>query len=316
MAFLPDYQGYLPHLFGHSKLEDLELFCDGFNELKGEPRKQSGPLGLLSNYYLAKCLAEWVQIGDLNEVKRLAFASAKADRMAAQFDPSRAFAFGFFRLFAALLSDEPKVRHWKMWELIPVMRQSKGREPDFMQPQKGEYHSFNCHLALMGEIEWLKERSEKVLELLDTDQIKLQLGKSYKFDYQYFVALANGDVQGMEANINELLKGRVASKRNNEHGLVYQSKVVSGWGFMLSKIAYIHGYELNIDNPWVPKEWLPIKPLGHYETGIDFLDEFDIFTPYGRNTKYFKNAIDLSPIALDKPQVSIREWVDKIERGF
>lgn len=315
MAYLPDYEGHLSHLLGHSSDERIERFIKGYHNLKHDPKRVHNPLALLRNCFLAKSLAEWIQTGDLNEVKRIVFAADKCDRMSSQYRVG-SDGIGLDRAYAALLSDNPESLHWRKWDMLPVMRQSKGRAPEFMQPQSGTYYAFNCHLAMMGEFEWLKERSETVLKLLEDGQIKLHQGKSYKFDHQYFVALADGDRAGMEANINELLKGRTAYTRNNEDGFGYQCKVVSGCGFMLTKIAYIHGYELNIDSPWVPKEWLPVKPLDHYETGIDFIDEFDMFTPFGQNTDRFKNAIELSPIAPDKPQIPIREWVERVERGY
>ncbi len=34
--------------------------------------------------------------------------------------------------------------------------------------------------------------------------------------------------------------------------------------------------QLNIDTPWIPKEWLPVEPLLEYPEPWEFMKEFDI----------------------------------------
>jgi len=214
-------------------------------------------------------------------------------------------------MFAALLSGEPNINHWFAWHVIPCLTKSKGRQPSYLQPGIQQFHAFNCHLALLGEFEWLAERMDQVL----VEGIKLREGKSYRFDNLFLKALVDGDKQAMEDNIHAVLTGRVAYGCNNENGMAYQSKVVSTWGVILSKIAYRNGFELDIDSPWVPKERLPIKPLDEYEcrAELDFVKEFDVFTPFKKGSPYFKNAMDFSPIHPSQEQPNFREWVERVD---
>jgi hypothetical protein len=313
MAYLPDYDGHLPHLLGHSKDEDKLSSILGYSKLiVSDPSISGRPLGRLSSIHLARILATWIETKGLAEMKRLAYISAKAERMSYQYKPARSLGYGFQRVFAALLSDEPNVIHWFSWHVLPTLQASKGRVPDYKQPGKPHFHAFNCHLALLGEFEWLAERSDEAL----ADGVKLKAGKSYRFDFLFFKALAEGDKTEMEKNIHELLKGKVAHTRNNETGFAYQSKVVSSWGLMLAKIAYRHDYDLEIDSPWVPKEWLPVKPLDHYPEDIDFMADFDMFTPFVQNDAWYKNGIEFSPRSASEKQPNIREWVESVDRNY
>ncbi len=310
MSYSPDFQGHLPHLLGNSKVGTKNMAVEGYKALmQRDPKLTSGPLGILRNTYLADCLAQWVQTQDLSEVKRLAFISAKAKRMGRQYAPGGGLAYGFYSAFEVLLSDHEEIIHWYAWHVLPGIHGSKGRVPNYLQPNKSEFHSFNCRLALLGEFDWLDERSDKALE----DGVKLGAGKSYRFDFLFFKALVAGDKNAMEENIQALLEGRVAYTRNNESTFGLQNKLVSSWGFMLAKIAYRHGYELDIDSPWLPKEWLPVKPTDNYSCGIDFIDDFELFTPFYENDRFYSNGIEMSPRASSAEQLSFREWVESAQ---
>lgn len=50
------------------------------------------------------------------------------------------------------------------------------------------------------------------------------------------------------------------------------------WATVLAKIAYRHGYELDIDSPYVPKELLPVQPLTDYIDPFDFMLEYPLPT--------------------------------------
>jgi len=39
------------------------------------------------------------------------------------------------------------------------------------------------------------------------------------------------------------------------------------------------GYEVQIDTPYIPKEWLPITPLNSYPEPWKLMQDFEIFTP-------------------------------------
>ncbi len=314
MAYKPDWEAALPRLLENAEEEYKQRWIRSYRVgiASSKPGSASSPATFLSQNHLCSLLINWHEHGSLNEVKQLAYTSAILRRMEYLYRPDAGLAYGTFRMFTALLSDEPSINHWFAWHVLPCLAGAKGRVPDYLQPGKLQYHAFNCHLALLGEFDWLAERTELAL----ADGVKLKAGKSYRFDYLFFKALVAGDKQAMEDNIHALLKGKVAHTRNNENGMAFQSKVVSTWGIMLSKMAYRHGYELEIDSPWVPKEWLPIKPLNNYQDNIDFMADFDVFTPFKGGSRYFENTSDFSPKSPMEVQPNIREWVEGVIRNF
>lgn len=308
MAYLPDYDSAIEHLLCDSKEEKLKRSIGAYIRVsKEEPDDIQGPLSGISSNYLCQSLACWIQTGDIQQVKQLSYMSAKAERMSYQTNPEPS-AYGFFRVFSALLSDHKELIHWFAWHVLPVIGGAPGHKPAFTRPNSEEFQTFQCHLAMMGELDWLAERSEQALQ----PGVKFKK-KTHEIDHRFFIALAKGDTAAMETELMQLLKGRAARPRNTENGLTYQSKVVSGWGFMLAKIAYLNGYELDIDSPWLPQSWLPVQPLAEYKEEVDAIADFDLFSRFVKDSPYCRNAIDFSPIAPDQPQPNIREWVKTIE---
>lgn len=39
------------------------------------------------------------------------------------------------------------------------------------------------------------------------------------------------------------------------------------------KLAYLKGYELNIESKYIPKDWLPIQPIEEYTIPYDYVKE-------------------------------------------
>jgi Immunity protein 49 len=62
----------------------------------------------------------------------------------------------------------------------------------------------------------------------------------------------------------------LASRSNDEGG--FTEDLISTPAFIYAKIAWRHGYEVVVDSPFVPSEWLPISPLDRYENHYAFLE--------------------------------------------
>lgn len=313
MAYLPDYEGHLVHLLGHSKHEDRTHYIKSYLSLRDkEPKKSKNILGLLYNNLQAKLLADWIEYRDVKEVRKTALIAARVKRASYTYNPAGGLAYAPYRMFSALVSNDPDIIHWFSWHVIPCLSGSKGRIPNYLQPQKTEFHAFNFHLALLGEFEWLAERTELAL----AEGVKFKSGKSYRLDYGFFKGLVNGSIGEMEDNIHQLLTGRVAFTRNNEHGLGYHRKVVSAWGVIFSKLAYRHGYELDIDSPWLPKEWLSMTPPVTTSDDKIFLESLELFSPLRGSSHYFENANYFSPVAPDSSQPDIKDWLENVIRAY
>jgi hypothetical protein len=58
----------------------------------------------------------------------------------------------------------------------------------------------------------------------------------------------------------------------------------TGWFIVVeaviyAEIAWRHGFQINIDTPWISVYWLPIAPLSRYDGPYDFMRSFDLDTP-------------------------------------
>ncbi|MDY7552405.1 Imm49 family immunity protein [Pseudomonas sp. FG1] len=89
-------------------------------------------------------------------------------------------------------------------------------------------------------------------------------------DNEFFIALAEGDKSKMESVLRELTTP-VSIKRRFDSENGYSEGLISTFGVIYAKIAWRHGYEVVVDTPYIPSEWLPVKPLAHYDAHYEFL---------------------------------------------
>jgi hypothetical protein len=61
--------------------------------------------------------------------------------------------------------------------------------------------------------------------------------------------LAKGDVPAMETALAELVAPKVRVNRQKELGFGLTEKLMYGWGVILAKLAWYHGYEVDVDSP-------------------------------------------------------------------
>nr|WP_262381825.1 immunity 49 family protein [Pseudomonas veronii] len=94
--------------------------------------------------------------------------------------------------------------------------------------------------------------------------------KRFMLDNEFFIALAEGDKSKMESVLRELTTPASIKRRfDSENG--YSEGLISTFGVIYAKIAWRHGYEVVVDTPYIPSEWLPVKPLAHYDAHYEFL---------------------------------------------
>ena len=95
-------------------------------------------------------------------------------------------------------------------------------------------------------------------------------------EHQYFLALAQGNIDEMQKILYEMVSPRsLRSRTNDESG--YTQDLICTPAVICAKIAWLHGYHVEVDTPYIPKEWLPIAPLNEYIDQYDFLKKFDIY---------------------------------------
>lgn len=88
-------------------------------------------------------------------------------------------------------------------------------------------------------------------------------------DLDFFEALLMKNEIKMKEAILVLLTPKKHNQRNKE---IYRKDLISTPALTYIKLAYIKGYELDIDHPLIPKELLPVKPNDEYWE-YDFMKE-------------------------------------------
>lgn len=112
--------------------------------------------------------------------------------------------------------------------------------------------------------------------VLQKDDTKLQehiatyKAKNYKRQSKYKIriinfmeALLKGDVAQMESAIAPLSKWELGNPTTEDF--------LASYAVVLCKLAWLRGYEVQVDSPLVPMEFMPIAPLAHYDDVYEFL---------------------------------------------
>ncbi|HDR9277687.1 TPA: immunity 49 family protein [Burkholderia vietnamiensis] len=92
-------------------------------------------------------------------------------------------------------------------------------------------------------------------------------------DHKFYLALAQGDVNGMEVAIDELVSPKSIRKRASLDGGFF-ANLICVQAVIYSKLAWRSGYEVNVDSAYLPKEWISeIGPKSYF-------DEFEFMSSY------------------------------------
>jgi Immunity protein 49 len=135
-------------------------------------------------------------------------------------------------------------------------------------PRSFHFFAYQSILALRADWPLLEQRCLRVLA--DPPESE----RKYMVDHRFYLALARGDMPGMEAALSELTSPAVAKIRNYEFVFGYTERLISTFAVIYAKIAWRHGFELKIDTPFIPAEWLPIAPLPHYQDPYGFMAKY------------------------------------------
>jgi hypothetical protein len=265
MVQVTDYtasvQQGLEHVAQHQRAlaDEVGFFLDVI--ATGEGNREFCMLRLCS-YATANAMLSWFKDHDLHSFKQWSYVSARLEQMLFRANAKRWYPAHL--LLMPLLSDQEKLIDWFASNDVPF---DLTRAND---PSTADFHGYQALLALRGEWRTLEERCIKVIG----HSIKKM--KKYEIDHQFYLALARHDVVGMEKILEELTSPKIAKIRNIEQAFGFTGKLISTHAVVYAKIAWRHGFELLINTPWIPKEWLPIFPLEDYEDPYVFMKNFNI----------------------------------------
>lgn len=173
-----------------------------------------------------------------------------------------------------LCSNHPQLIDWYQQIINYSPGSNIGEKGDINNPNEKSFWWKQHLLAVAGQWDILRERSQFVLD----SEIKKH--KRYLIDHRFYIALANQDKTQMEEILAEMTSPAVAKFRNFSFELGATENLMATYATLFAKIAWVHGIEVETNSRWIPKEWLPMTPLDHYEEPWPFLSEFDIYTPF------------------------------------
>ncbi|MBJ7553946.1 Imm49 family immunity protein [Marinomonas spartinae] len=248
--------------------EELADMCEKI-ESQADPEHSVTLISLLSSYLRAKAMSHWFHGGDLATFKNLCYNLLKLKYISGQppcnnARPRTATEDSIFYL----LSDHEPLISWFSQLMYDYEVEVNHKESS--KVNGGAYYSLQLALALRGDLDLLGERAEYFVE-----NPPKNWAKRFLLDNQFYVALAKGDKQGMEAVIRELVTPRKIYQRQSAEG-AYTENLISSLGLRYSKLAWRYGYEIIVDSPYLPKEWIPVQPLENYEDEFDFMKAFPI----------------------------------------
>lgn len=105
-----------------------------------------------------------------------------------------------------------------------------------------------------------------------TNQKINKLREVVQFEFGIYDAIYQKDKDKIIEIVQTLLKPKVHNAYNKDFSEEFNGEIWSHHPVMFTKLAWMNGLEIEIDNPLVPMELMPIKPLEHYDYHYDFLD--------------------------------------------
>ena len=261
----------LEHLSGFIRPKDIELFDKSVDMLAAGKGSRSGCLRGLVLDCQVRALLHYFRDGDLDAMKQWAYLSGKIRIMLLHETQEL---LGMEELLWPLISDNAELLDW---HCANALFYDSPRDPSKKTVvNTHEFARLQMHRALSQQWEPLAEDCKRALDQPELFKRDLQPRLAI---FEFFLALAEGD----ELRMRQLLLDRCtpqqrARSHQFESGLT--NDLIVSYATIYAKLAWRAGYELNIETPWIPGDWLPVRPLASYEDPWAFMQSFDIWMPF------------------------------------
>ncbi|WP_093339581.1 Imm49 family immunity protein [Variovorax sp. PDC80] len=259
----------LEHARGHAA--DFFNFDKKFHPLflieEGRGNRD-GCMRHLESIHTARAMVDWFGGHDIFSFKQDCYVASRLQYIRKK----EANEFGVLweqDFFTVLMSDHAPLINF--WASFKVRSQQAIKEVSDLR--KHFFRHYQMTLALRGEWEELGRRAQ---EQLDAQPAGL---KRFMVDQRFYLALARGDKAGIEEALADLTSPKMAKVRNKQLEFGYTHFFIGTHATMYAKIAWRAGYEVEVDTPYIPKEWLPIQPLAKYEEPYAFMRAYDADLP-------------------------------------
>jgi hypothetical protein len=246
----------------------LDMYAQGNNNaLKYIEQNIGSPincLGSLSHDARVKAMLTWFEQNDLNALRQWSYVSGKLMQLYHQMKTAEGSTLKInagpysAELLETLLSNNNELIDWFAHydEIYDMKRVEKVSTWDFM--------AYQAVVALKGDWPRLIERCNKVIA-----KPPPSLGRYNEYHY-FWLALAQGDKTKMEQVLQKMANPRVLRTRTGEESPISEDLIFTRI-IICMKVAWRNGYEIKVDSPYVPMEWMPNKPLEQYDNHYSFL---------------------------------------------
>jgi Immunity protein 49 len=246
----------------------LDLYAQGHdNAIKYIEQNIGSPINCLeslSHDARVKAMLAWFEQNDLNALRQWSYVSSKLMQLYHQMKTAEGSTLKInagpysAELLEPLLSNNNELIDWFAHydEIYDMKRVEKVSTVDFM--------AYQAVVALKGDWPRLIERCNNVIAKPPSS-----LGR-YNEYHHFWLALARGDKQKMEQALQKMANPRVLRTRTGEESPISEDLIFTRI-IICMKIAWRNGFEIKVDSPYVPMEWMPNEPLQQYDNHYSFL---------------------------------------------
>jgi hypothetical protein len=216
---------------------------------------------LLANHATAMAMNAWFADQDLSRLRQWMHIKAGLDKFRlAMLSDTAGPGAKMLQLLAPLVSNDRALIRWfaECDTQFDMARVDDSKTHDFW--------AYQSIVAIRGDWTRLTNRCEAVFAAPP----KTATEQKYLGDHRFFFALAKGQVDEMRTAIENLLTPAALSSRSKDES-GYTDGLISTPAVIYLKIARLHGFEVSVDSPYVPPEWLPMQPLDQYDDIYPFL---------------------------------------------
>ncbi len=263
------------HLSFQSTPAHRAVWIDGLTNLTLD-RDRGVLIKLLIGYCWAAALSFWYQSGDIRRVKNLFYNIGKLEYIGVV----EKWTSGSYRRYTytntmdsmpIFVSDYPDLIQW--------CAESNFGLADSDRKEKlhlSEFFVKNIYLAMRKQWDELEERCRRYI----ANPKPRPYHRMVIFEFQFLLALATGDIPKMEAVLSEFVTPR-GLRTYSANESAFTNGLINTTGLLFAKLAWQNGYEININSPYIPQEWLAVQPLEHYEDEFDFMKAYTIDPTWG-----------------------------------
>ncbi len=215
----------------------------------------------LASHASASAVASWFAGNDLKMFQHWCYTAAKCEMLALQLEQSAYYLSYYYSFFLAIASNNAALIE-EFLAFFPTLADEKRRN----KPATEEFFFEQISHAWRGNWEELKNNSSAVISLAQKNPTQ----KLHENEFLFLNALSRGDVDGMKSALNALVDGKEL-RRFSKYESGYTADLISSTAIICNKIAWRHGFKLNIGSQYIPEQWLPFNEAFH-EKSYTFLE--------------------------------------------